>query len=394
MMARVERDVFHKTLHKAFQAREKKPSLPMCQLVKLSVSGDHAGCLMSIEAYDGDNYFKALVQATDCRRGEVIVDCQTLLRIIGEARGPVTLSTIEEDTKVSLKVFSDGCSYLLHSTPDDAGFFKEPKIGKLMASFSLGGKELREMINRVFYASGHSDTRYTLNSVPFIFTDDGLILVGTDGHRMALLKKKMETSTSLPERRNFIAPRRWLTSLMQIVRICDKEPEIAFTDSHALLKCGTTMLISRLVDGTYPKYDQVIPKKCESFVVFRKADMIRAIEKLKAIPIERKSYGTKILACHLGFSLSATLQGDYSAETDFKVESFDGPELEFGMNIHYLHEALLKCKSSIVSLGMTDQLSPMHLTETLDNESKVDLGNETYEAVVMPMKLDGVRRMS
>jgi DNA polymerase-3 subunit beta len=382
MRAIVERDLFYKMLHKAVQARKKSKTLPMSNYVKLVVNADKISGVIHIQTHDANNYFSCYLGADECQEGTAIIDCQTLLNIVKVAKDKISLSITLDNMNTLLKIESDGCSYTLHSQQDETNFFKEPKVGKNLASIQTDGKDLREMISRVFYASGMSDTRYTLNSVPFLFREDKLILVGTDGHRMAVLTKDIKTTVNYPERRNFIAPRRWLTALLQIVKICDRAPIIVFTDNHVILTCGNVTLISRLVEGTYPNYETVIPKESTTTAIFKKVDMLRAISKFRAIPLSRKSYATKLSASNLGWELNASLLGDYSAEMTIPIQKLIGDPHTFGLNISYLHEALIKCKGQVVSLEMRGQLDSMRLTEFETNDS-----GEIYEAVLMPMKL-------
>ena len=140
-----------------------------------------------------------------------------------------------------------------------------PQLPEVPATSSRGGdsvkipqKKLKNMIQLTSFAMSHDETRYVLNGILFSFKDKALKLVATDGRRLAIIQKEMLDMGSL--KKDVILP---MKTIQELNRNLGDEGDVIFhfKEKQLLINLGQVYISSRLIEGEYPNYEQVIPKK-------------------------------------------------------------------------------------------------------------------------------------
>src|SRR5208283_5439973 len=135
---------------------------------------------------------------------------------------------------------------------------------------------LLEMIDKTLYAAGESDTRYVLNGLLFNIKPDGtLTVVGTDRHRLALSTKTLASKRK--EEKKIIFSRKSLAELRRFLDDEAKQVRIAIGKNHILFEMDTIQFLTRLIEGTYPNYEQVIPAAADKTIAIDRIALMKSL---------------------------------------------------------------------------------------------------------------------
>jgi len=237
---------------------------------------------------------------------------------------------------------------------------------------------LGEMIEKTMYAASADETRYNLNGVYLELqpNTDKLRMVATDGHRLAYVDRNLGGEigglTS-----GVIIPRKGLAELKRLVDEADvEEIEIGFDGNNGIARKGDVTLFMRLIEGEFPKYQQVVPKDIAHQLTIETEAFSQALRRVALLSAER-SRAVKIELSDGQLSLSSNNPDLGEAREELDVD-YAGDDLTIAFNARYLLDALSALHAKEVRLGFHDPLSPTRVVPTDDPDAL---------AVVMPMRV-------
>ncbi len=242
---------------------------------------------------------------------------------------------------------------------------------------TIGAKMLMEMIERTIYSAGESDTRYTLNGLLFHIQpkSKALTVVGTDGHRLALIVKEMEEEGK--EEKRLIVPRKAVSELRKFLNGETEKIKILVGKNHLLFSVeGDVQFLTRLIEGTYPNYENVIPQANEKRVSITRETFTKALRRVSVMSRER-AHAVRFDFGDGNLVISSS-NPDLGEAREELVIDFKGDKLTVGFNARYLLDTLGAMTAERVVLELQDPLSPVLLKEE---------GSEDYRCVVMPMRI-------
>ncbi|MFA5771036.1 MAG: DNA polymerase III subunit beta [Patescibacteria group bacterium] len=245
--------------------------------------------------------------------------------------------------------------------------------------------EFKKALSQVIFAVSNSETRIELTGVLFNLSNKELTLASTDSYRLAEKKIKIKTEGEIPENRSIIIPAKTLQEVTKILAIARNENfdenggELSFyvSDNQILIIIGNTELVSRLIEGFYPDYGQIIPQKNETTIIINRAELIRAI---KAASIFSKSGSNDInLDFPLGknqaiISSTSSQSGDNMTELDATVNGVDNGIV---VNYRYLLDGVNAIDSENIRIEITNSNTPCVIRGEDDKD---------YLYIVMPIK--------
>jgi DNA polymerase III subunit beta len=260
-----------------------------------------------------------------------------------------------------------------------------PSIPGLAGKPGKGASEIRTkasllgaMIESTLFAVSLDETRINLSGV-FVENHDGTLrMVATDGHRLALIDRKVEGK--VPDK-GAILPRKGLMEAKKLLESGDPEADDSVTvwvdGSIAKLLRGHAELFMRLIEGDFPDYRQVIPKSSKAKLSLGRADLLHALGCASVVSSERaKGVRLTLKPGSLEVQASNPDLGEGSYETEVV---YSGEELSIGFNGRYLIEALTAMgEAERVEFLATDDVSPGVLRPE---------GDDSYCYVVMPMRI-------
>ncbi len=323
-----------------------------------------------IVATDLQIAIKEPLKASVQNEGKLCVPARKLFEIVREAEGDIT---IESEDEQWIKVLFGKSRFRLACLPH-AEFPAWPGV-ESTEEVRFGIEDLSEMIEKTIYAAGETDTRYTLNGLLFHLKPgaEDVTVVGTDGHRLALIMKSLKAK--ITEEKKVIVPRKAAAELRRFFGNSE-EVSAAIGKNHLLFKIGDVQFLVRLIEGTYPNYEQVIPSSNEKKIKINREDLLRSLKRVSIMSRER-SNAVKVDISDSALAVSSSSPDLGEARDEVGVE-YKGEEMSLGFNARYLMDALGAMSAELVVFSLQDPLSPTLLTEE---------GKEDYRCVVMPMRI-------
>jgi DNA polymerase-3 subunit beta len=341
---------------------EKRNTMPI--LSHFLLDAKKAGS--TITATDIETALREPISLEVSKDGRLCIPARKLFEIVKEVDGDITVET--EDSEW-IRVSAGKSSFRLACLPPDE-FPSWPEMEQAR-ELELEPASLSTMIEKTIYAAGESDTRYTLNGILFHLTDGKIILVGTDGHRMAVIESEAPSGAES----KVIVPRKTVSELRKFLE-AEGKVKIVIGKNNILFKIGDIEFLARLIEGTYPDYMQVIPKANEKKLKADRAAFIKALRRVSIMSRER-SNAVKLELSSGTMTLSSS-NPDIGEASDTVPIEYSGEELAIGFNARYLLDVLSAMAGESVLFELQDPLSPTLLREE---------GNEAYRCVAMPMRI-------
>ncbi len=250
--------------------------------------------------------------------------------------------------------------------------------------YSVGVDSLRDALGQVIFAVANNETRLELSGVLFSFTKDGLTMVGTDSYRLAEKKVKVKSNYENPDNK-VIIPARTIQELLRVLSGFKEEEQlensaevkICLSENQVLFIFGSTELVSRLINGSYPDYQQIIPLNYKTQVLVNKNELMRAI-KASAIfskaGVNDVSLDFKSESGTITLSSASSQVGESSIELKAEIE---GDNNEIIINYRYLLDGLNNIASDVVRLDVVNANTPCVLRADKNGE---------YLYIVMPIR--------
>jgi DNA polymerase-3 subunit beta len=246
--------------------------------------------------------------------------------------------------------------------------------------FTIAAGDLRRLIDRTRFAISTEETRYYLNGIHLHTIEEGasslLRAVATDGHRLARVEIAMPAGAAgMP---GVILPRKMVAELRKLIDDLDAEAPVAVALSNVRIRfeVGTAVLRSRLIDGTFPDYERVVPVDNDRLLLARTKELAEAVDRVATISTD-KSRAVKFGSQPGKLTLSAV-----SPEAGRAVEELDvtytSEPMEIGFNARYIQDMSAQMDGEEIELAMADASSPTVVRDPKD-------GSTVY--VLMPMRV-------
>ncbi len=240
--------------------------------------------------------------------------------------------------------------------------------------FSLSQQQLKKLIEQTQFSMAQQDVRYYLNGLMLELNNNLLRAVATDGHRLAVCEVVAELPVT--ESRQVILPRKGVTELMRLLEESDSTARVQLGENHIRIELPDISFTSKLIDGKFPDYQQVIPNNPPRIIKCARQSLYDAFHRASVLSNE------KYRGMRLSMSenqLKATVHNPEQEEAEEEVEvQYSGDEFEIGFNVSYFLDALSAIKSSDVSIGMIDSNHSCLIQGEGDASSRY---------VIMPMRL-------
>ncbi|MEW5981265.1 MAG: DNA polymerase III subunit beta [Acidobacteriota bacterium] len=348
---------------------ERKNTIPVLSHVLMEASGDG----LTMAATDLEVGLRSICAASVGRPGSLTLPAKKVYEIVKEL--PETDIRIEEEKAGTVKVAADRFESRMQTLPrEDFPTMVVPEAG---VGTAIARKALREMIGKTQFAITGEDTRYFLNGGLFVLQADTMILVATDGHRLALVQAPRTADPASVESKT-ILPRKTMLELGRL--LAEGEGDITFSksDNHLFFEIDGRVLVSRVIDGQFPAYERVIPRNNDKRIEFERDRLLSAVRRVALLSNERsRAVKMTLEAGHVDVASHSPEFGE--AHEQIGVE-YGGSALQISFNAQYVLDFLNAVQSDAVSMDFRDETSQtiMRPVGTTDYE---------YTYVVMPMRV-------
>jgi DNA polymerase-3 subunit beta len=352
------------------QARTPKPVL---QCVKLTAADDR----LTLSATDMEvsiRYVDTQVQVE--QPGETLVPADKFRDIVRESVDDTLAIEVSTETDAVGGTFANVRGQDSHfkvftqkagDFPPVPGFEGEP-------DFELPGGVVKQLINQTLFAAAKEEGRYNIKGVLAAPSGKKIALVSTDGRRLAMAKGDLAGESRVKDGAKVIIP---IKALQLIDKLVDDPAEMVgfqVRENRVIFHTASATLTSNLMEGTFPPYDDVIPKDADKKMTASTADFLSAIRRANLMTTE-ESKGVKMQFSKKGLVLTSRSPEAGEATINFACK-FDGADIEIGFNPAFLTEALRVVDSDEVSLELTAPNRPGLLR-----------GGVNFTYVIMPVNL-------
>jgi len=339
------------------------------------------GCVY-IEASDNKTIFRSTdleltieinVPSSLEETGSTALPLKTLLEITNEL--PETRITLEVDPKNRAKIQTEKGSYdLMAKAPEE---FPQPLVQENPKDIIIPGKDFKDIISATSFAVSRDELKPALTGVLFKFTEEGLVAVSTDGHRLVRHKRKSFVSKSFQG--EVIIPKKFLSYMSAY--LSQDEVVLSIGESHLSAKIKNDIVSTRIIGEKFPDYESVIPKENNKEFKSEKDVLLGAIKRVSIF--SNKSTHQVAMSLSSGSCQITTEDPEKSSKAVESVEAtFEGEDLIIGYNAEYLKDVVNHIPGKTVLIKFNTPVSAALFSPTSEKKDTENL------MLLMPIRLN------
>ncbi|WP_316857962.1 DNA polymerase III subunit beta [uncultured Cohaesibacter sp.] len=372
MKVTLERATLLKSLNHVHRVVERRNTIPILSNVLLRAEGGD----LVFKATDLDLEVLETAPAMVEVGGATTVPAHMLYDIVRKLPdgSEVTLTTNEEQTALAISAGRSHFTLQILPVTD----FPDITAGEFSHSFKIPALDLKRLIDHTQFAISTEETRYYLNGIYLHSVEtDGMTLlraVATDGHRLA--QAQLTAPIGAAGMPGVIVPRKTVSEVQKLIEDPEANIAVELSDTKIRLTIGPVVLTSKLIDGTFPDYEKVIPKNNDRVMKIENAIFAQAVDRVSTVSNER-GRAVKLSLEPNSLILSVSNPDSGTATDELSVE-YDAEPMEIGFNARYLLDITNQLESQSAQFRLADSGSPTLIQDDGDN-------NTLY--VLMPMRV-------
>lgn len=287
--------------------------------------------------------------------GEMVVNGKNITEIIGKLSGSVvTISTEEENNVATIK--SDATTFSLYTMdPED---YPKVAMQEYHQSFYIKNAILKNLVTRSVFAVSDDDARPVFTGCSITVEGENITFVATNTHRLIVTKSVIENN--IEGEYSLIVPANALSDVLSIVQAVrdDRGVKIEFSEKHIAFTINNMIVACRLIDGSFPSYDRVIPESCRTFANVEVKSFVESLGRVSIIASKTEYNTARMSFSNEGLEISADSYATGKVVEHLSAD-IEGPDVEISFNLRYLQDFLRTANSSdILRIGINDNLTP------------------------------------
>jgi DNA polymerase-3 subunit beta len=301
---------------------------------------------LTVTASDLETTITATMAVEAKDKGSVAIPARLLLDTLKAfPEQPLTFSV---DAKhFGIEISSDQGKYKM--TGFNGSEFPKSPVLESPTKFTLPAGTLATAINKTIFATGNDDLRPVMSGIFFELADDGIRFVATDAHKLV---RYARTDIKSPKTASFIVPKKPLNLLKNSLAGTNSEVTVSFNENNASFTFDNIMLVCRLIDGKYPNYEAVIPKKNPNKLTIDRQSFLNSVRR---VSIFSNKTTHQVRMSITGSQLAVSAEDlDFANEANEKLTcGYEGEDMTIGFNSRFLMEMLNNLTSEHVVMEMS-----------------------------------------
>ncbi len=347
----------------------KKP-VPVLEGIKITTIGKEDKIL--ILATDGELTIEEKITASVLNEGETVVPGKYFSDFVKKLENEQIEISINEDNKMEIK-YGENVTYMSVYNPEEY-----PVIDKDIneKSFTVLQKDFTELINKTVFAASTEDTRPILKGCLLEVENGYIKCVALDGFRMAISKRKLVESKG--DNFKAVVPAR---SLTEIVRLLDKQEDkitVVLKKNALMVKVGNTTIITRLLEGEYLNYSQILPKDFITKVNVNKTVFTISLERVMVLSMVERTTLVKMDIKEEVMTMTAN--SEIGNITENVYITLEGKDLSIAFNGKYIADYLRFVEGTTLNMSFNSPISPCVIKDDKDEDSLY---------LVLPLRING-----
>jgi DNA polymerase-3 subunit beta len=370
MRVTLERSAFLKALNHVQSVVERRNTIPILSNVLIQASQG----TVKLTATDLDVEIIESLPADVAQDGATTAPAHMIYDIVRKLPDGAQLELETSSGSDRLSIFAGRSRFQLQALPPED--FPDLAAGELSNTFTIAAGDLRALIEKTRFAISTEETRYYLNGIYLHEVAQGAMLraVATDGHRLA--QAEIPQPAGAKGMPGVIVPRKTVLELVKLIEGDDREIEISLSSAKIRFNMNGLVLTSKLIDGTFPDYERVIPRNNDKLLEVDTKLFAEAVDRVSTISLEKgRAVKLNIGSGKLVFTVNNPDSG--SAEEEIAA-GYDADPIEIGFNSRYLLDIAAQIKGGTAALQLADAGSPTIIR---------DPGDAQALYVLMPMRV-------
>jgi len=322
-----------------------RTTLPILSNVLLQAKGGE----VLLTTTDLDVGVRGAFEASVEKDGATTLPARRLFTIIREL--PSSEVSVEVDGKNAASIRSGQSFFKILGLPEEE-FPPLPKFDSAKV-VTIRQKDLRDGLRKTSYAISTDETRYVLNGLLFSFKENKLTLVATDGRRLAMVDIELEFPKS--HEADIIVPTKAVTELGRLLTE-DGEVKVSVGSGQIAFDLNNTLLVSKLIEGNYPNYKQVIPTETKERVTLERETFLNSLRRVSLLASD-KSNSIKLNFSKNNIDITANTPEVGEAKESLPV-AYKGRDFSIAFNPEFLMAPLRALGEDEVFLDLIDEMSP------------------------------------
>jgi len=352
MKVTIERTALLKALGHVHRIVERRNTIPILSNVLLDARDGQ----LTLKSTDLDLEATESAPADVAQAGATTVPAHVIYDIVRKLPEGAQVGLETSGEAAQLLVRSGRARFFLQCLP--ASDFPDLTAGEFPHRFTLPAIELKRLIDNSQFAISTEETRYYLNGIYFHTVEAGgatmLRAVATDGHRLARVETPApQGAAGMP---GVIAPRKAVTEVLKLLEDLSQDVAIEISPAKARFRFGEVVLTTKLIDGTFPEYNRVIPTHNDKRVTVEKEAFAKAVDRVSTISSER-GRAIKLSIADSKMTLSVNNPDSGSASEEIEVD-YDSTPIEIGFNARYLLDIADQLGGDTALIKLSDPGSP------------------------------------
>lgn len=352
MRTTLERSNLLRSLSHVHRVVERRNTIPILSNVLIRAEGSH----LHLKATDLDIEIYEKTPAAVEKSGATTVPAHMFYEIVRKLPDGAEVMLATEADAATLRVAAGKSRFSLQMLPETD--FPDISAGAFTHSFRIGSSALRELIERTQFAISTEETRYYLNGIYLHAVSESrkpwLRAVATDGHRLA--RAQVEAPAGSEGMPGIIVPRKTVGEILKLVEDPDAVAHVELSDTKIRVSVGDVVLTSKLIDGTFPDYNRVIPTGNDKELTLDRASFTAAVDRVSTISQERG----RAVKMHLkdGQLVLTVNNPDSGSATEELAVGYEAEPLEIGFNSRYLLDIMSQMTGESAAFLLADPGAP------------------------------------
>lgn len=341
----VSKEDFVEGLQQVQHVVSNRTTLPILSNVLLEAIGGE----LRMTTTDLDVGVSGKIPAKVSREGATTLPARRLASIIREL--PVSEVALEVDRSHQTEIHC-GPSYFRILGLSHEEFPPFPSFTDA-TEFTLPQKVLRDGLRKTAYAISTDETRYVLNGILFSFSGTTMTMVATDGRRLAMVDHELDMPQS--EGLEVIVPTKAVNELQRLLED-QGEVQVSLTENQIRFEIGDSVLVSKLIEGAYPNFRQVIPEKTVERITLERETFLGTVHRVSLLTID-KSHSVKLVFGENNIDVMVNSPDIGEAKESIAV-AYKGEPFSIAFNPEFLMAPLRNLDTDEVYLELIDEMSP------------------------------------
>ena len=353
MKIKIKQNILMEHLNYVIKGSSNKNLIPILNCIKFELTNDG----LYLMSTDNELAIKTFIDKKDIEEigvlGDIVVSGRYIYDIVKKL--PNDFINIEEVMDSKIYIYTNNSSFNLNC--NSVGDFPTLELEESKTPITLDKKVFKNIINQTIFATSTQESRPVLTGINFKIENDILECTATDSYRLA--SKKIKLSTAISENINIIIPTRNLNEITRLINDDDEKLEMHIFNNKVIFKCDSLIVMSRLINGTYPDTSKLIPETFSTVLKVRLNDLYNSIDRASLLTSESDKNTIKLQIKDSNILLSSNIPEIGNVEEKVEILESNNLDIKIAFSSKYMMDALKSLDCEFVNLQFNGEIKPI-----------------------------------